>query len=524
MADREIVATYEYRDAEGALVAEKVRFEPKGFSWRMPGSDDFGLVGVAERDLPLYNLDKIMANPKAKVIFVEGEKSADALWAAGILATCLPGGAATKPSVAQVLPLKGRSVGLWPDKDSMGRALMRRVYDRLRNIALEIRAVYPKEIPAKGDAFDWLQQGYSKLDLASEWEANNMGILVDRELSVVNLADVEPSEVRWLWRKYLPSNMLVMLEGQKGVGKSWFTLQLASQVSNGEVPGADKKPLDLGEGKVLILAHEDPLAEVTVTRLKQMGAKRENITAISSVVDAETGEEEWIDLRKDLPTIEAYLSQDDYRLLIIDPINNYLDPNVDTYRDSSMRAVLSPLADMAQRLNVCVIGIRHLKKSREGDMLDWGVGSIAYGAVARVVLTLVHNPFEQGERLLVPTATNLTSTPWVQAFRIANEEEGGKEEARFEWLGSRSYTKDEVMDKMREELKGSAKKREQQIVEEFNQAIQEPKALTPRQLAERLKVSTSHVVRMLYDVGPDAYVGLDDPIRTELIEADLEKF
>jgi hypothetical protein len=257
-----------------------------------------------------------------------------------------------------------------------------------------------------------------------------------------------------------------------------------------------------------------------------MGADRSKIIRIESVANAETGEEEWIDLRKDLAAIETELAKDDYRLLIIDPINNYLDPaTVDTYRDSSIRAVLSPLADMAQRMNVCVVGIRHLKKSREGDMLDWGVGSVAYGAVARVVLTIVWNPFDEDgkERLLVPVETNLTAKPKPQAFQIALDEQG---DPAFEWLGEREYSKDAIMERMREEKKGAAKKQEKQTRSLFRDVIEKSsQALTPRELARELKVPISNVLKMLYDAGPEAYQGdLDTPIRTEFIHFDSEDF
>ena len=92
----EVVAEYSYKDPTTAKeIAKKVRYNPKAFVWEGKG--------VNERELPLYNAHKLANHPLDKVVlFVEGEKSADALGELGILAVCLPGGAAAKPTNDQL--------------------------------------------------------------------------------------------------------------------------------------------------------------------------------------------------------------------------------------------------------------------------------------------------------------------------------------------------------------------------------------------------------------------------------------
>ena len=96
-----------------------------------------------------------------------------------------------------------------------------------------------------------------------------------------------------------------------------------------------------------------------------------------------------------------------------------------------------------------VIGIRHLKKSREGDMIDWGVGSIAYGAVARMVITVLENPLDQDEKLFIPTATNITAPRNPQGFTITDVKDGN---AEFNWTGERNITKNELTRKSKKDL------------------------------------------------------------------------
>src|SRR3990167_5862434 len=320
------VAEYEYRDPEtGELVATKVRKEPKAFEWRQ-SSGEAGLGELTERDLPLYNAHRLAeADPEKLILFVEGEKAADALGKKlGVLAVCLPGGAATRPTSLQLSVLRGRKVALWPDKDGPGRALMRRTFEKLRGIADQLGAIYPEDVPAKGDPFDWLQLGHTREDLVAEWRRNPLDVLLAKQLSVVDLEGREPKEIEWLWPQYLPRRMLVMLEGQKGMGKSWLTLKLAAMVSTG---GLDFPvfPQAHAPAKTLLLSHEDPVDEVIVPRLIALGADMSNVKVLSSVVDNETGGEEWFDLKKHIELLENHLMQDKYDLLVIDPIKNYIE-------------------------------------------------------------------------------------------------------------------------------------------------------------------------------------------------------
>ena len=89
-AARRVVATYDYHDADGTVVMQAVRYDPKGFAQRQP--DGFGgwvwhLRGLDER--PLYRLPQILdAVAHGRTVWVaEGEKDVDALVLAGLDAT-----------------------------------------------------------------------------------------------------------------------------------------------------------------------------------------------------------------------------------------------------------------------------------------------------------------------------------------------------------------------------------------------------------------------------------------------------
>jgi hypothetical protein len=92
---------------------------------------------------PLLHLDELSQRLDAPVVLCEGEKAADA--AAELMpsyvATCWPNGSNSWHK-ADLTPLKGRAVLLWPDNDSSGQSCMEAVAEKLRDIgAASVQAI-----------------------------------------------------------------------------------------------------------------------------------------------------------------------------------------------------------------------------------------------------------------------------------------------------------------------------------------------------------------------------------------------
>ena len=165
---RRIVATYRYTDASGALLFEKVRYEPKDF--RIRHRDASGAkVWQLPRGIepPLYRLPALTAAMARgePVYLAEGEKDADRLAAAGLCATtgyegAAAGGQKPKWRDSYTTALAGADVVLLPDNDAPGRAHMRHVAAALAGKAL-VRWLELPGLPAKGDVSDWLDAGHS---------------------------------------------------------------------------------------------------------------------------------------------------------------------------------------------------------------------------------------------------------------------------------------------------------------------------------------------------------------------------
>jgi len=246
---------------------------------------------------------------------------------------------------------------------------------------------------------------------------------------VVRLADVSREEVNWEWEARLPRRRIVLVEGDPGVGKSWLALAIAAAITTGAPLPGQTAPREAGN--VLLLTAEDGLGDTVRPRLEDMGADLSRVTVLQAMRD-ERGNERHLSLVDDLGAVEAVLGEGGFKLLVIDPLNAYLGFALDTHRDAVLRAVLTPLALLAERWGVIVLCIRHLTKSARDKAIYRGQGSIAYTAAARVVFLVGVNPDDQRERVMVCLKNNLAPLPVALAFELS--------EGQFLWRGETSIS------------------------------------------------------------------------------------
>jgi putative DNA primase/helicase len=154
-----IRATYDYQDANGTLLFQTVRFEPKGFSQRRPDGAGGWIWNLRGVERVLYRLPELLGADPAETIWLpEGEKDVEALVAAGLVATTNPMGAGKwRSNYAKYF--RGRSVVLLPDNDAPGREHMLKVARSLVWVASSIKLLWLPNLPVKGDVSDWLSSG-----------------------------------------------------------------------------------------------------------------------------------------------------------------------------------------------------------------------------------------------------------------------------------------------------------------------------------------------------------------------------
>lgn len=157
---REIEATYDYRDENGQLLFQVVRFFGKDFRQRRPDGAGGWRWKLEDTRRVLYMLPELLAaDPSKPVYIVEGEKDVHALTSRGLVATTNPGGAGKWHFVADEAKraLAGRHVAIVPDADEVGRKHASKIRAALFAAVASLCIV---ELPAK-DVSDWLAAGHS---------------------------------------------------------------------------------------------------------------------------------------------------------------------------------------------------------------------------------------------------------------------------------------------------------------------------------------------------------------------------
>ncbi len=260
-----IQRVYSYFDVDGAEAYQVCRMYPKTFRQRRPdGSGGYIYKMDGVEPLP-YNLPAIIQNPGQPVFVVEGEKCADALIEAGLLATTNHGGSG-KWLDAHSAHLAGRSVIVMPDNDQAGRTHADKVIASLWGVADRIKRVELPGLPDKGDVADFL--GNHTLDEVMDIVRSAPVVTAQPEpgddAPEVEDGAVEPYHtmrrgevfamppVEFLVDGLLTDTGFAMMYGAPGTGKSFLAIDIALSVAHGrEWQGQDVK-----QGRVLYIAGE----------------------------------------------------------------------------------------------------------------------------------------------------------------------------------------------------------------------------------------------------------------------------
>jgi 5S rRNA maturation endonuclease (ribonuclease M5) len=157
-----VVAVYDYENADGELLRQVIRYEPRRprrFSQRRPDPSDGSVWNVDGVPETLYRLPEL--HEQSQVFVVEGEKDADRLWGLGLPATTNAGGAGKwrEEDTGQLHEAGVREVIVFPDNDTPGRKHADQVARTCQAAGLRVKLVELPGLPAGGDVSDWLNDG-----------------------------------------------------------------------------------------------------------------------------------------------------------------------------------------------------------------------------------------------------------------------------------------------------------------------------------------------------------------------------
>ncbi|MBQ5565149.1 MAG: AAA family ATPase, partial [Clostridia bacterium] len=199
------------------------------------------------------------------------------------------------------------------------------------------------------------------------------------ELRLINMADVEATDVQWLWYPYIPYGKITIIQGDPGEGKTTLVLNLAAILSRGEkLPETDT---DIEPVNIIYQTAEDGLSDTVKPRLIAANAK----------------------------------------LIILDPIQAYIGASVDMNRPNEIRDIMTHLKFVAEKYQCAVILIGHLNKATGMKASYRGLGSVDIQAAARSVLLVGRVKDNPTIRVMAPTKSSLAPEGEPIAFELNKE-------------------------------------------------------------------------------------------------------
>jgi putative DNA primase/helicase len=221
---------------------------------------------------------------------------------------------------------------------------------------------------------------------------------------LVKGSDLKPEPIHWVWNGWLAAGKVHILAGAPGQGKTTIAMAFAATVtSGGRWPDGSRCPA----GNVLIWSGEDDPADTLLPRLLAAGADASRIYFVPGArID---GEFQTFDPSRDMLALTEQCERiGNVSLIIVDPIVSA--DTGDSHKNTETRRALQPLVDLAASMNAALVGITHFSKNGQGgDPTQRVVGSIAFTAVARVVLVAAKVKSEEGEdrRVLARSKSNI---------------------------------------------------------------------------------------------------------------------
>jgi hypothetical protein len=429
-----LVATYRYEDAAGVAVGIKERWEPghdgrtKRFVWKHPD----GKIGKPAAAATLYRMPEVVTaiSDGETVHIVEGEKCADAMARAGLVATTNEDGAG-KWTQAHAEMLRGARVVVLPDADDVGRKHAQAVAASLAGVAASVRVVEVPGLAAKGDVADYLEKHTAdelravlapSPDAAwNEAVAQALADLVDAGVAAKpegsprrrfftrtgrNLIESTPPPTPWLVRGVLVAHGVQAIAAEPKNAKTWISVELAMAVASSS-PAFGHFPT-IGAAAHVALFQAEDAERSTRAKLRSLGAWRgfaaDELAAVVERVHVESLGSANLRHFDDLACIVASVRalHAPIALLVLDPLRDLHD--ADENDSKSMAEVAAALRALRTVLGCAVLFVHHSSKTNENTGKRRG-GQRMRGS------SVLHGAVDGGLYLDAPTG-NL-STEWT---------------------------------------------------------------------------------------------------------------
>ncbi len=250
----------------------------------------------------------------------------------------------------------------------------------------------------------------------------------------IPMADVKDEPKEYVYNPYIPRGKLTGGSGDPGVGKSKCIEGIAAKVTKGEpLLGI---PCDT-PGNVLLFSVEDDASDIKQT-LVSCGADLSKVFTLSeedSVLRA---------LGQSHLTFKSEIIEDAVKrfkpvMVVFDPLQAYVGPDVNPNDSVQMEAALAPIKSLAKRFNFAAVLVQHNNKMKDNTSLQArAAGTASLVGNYRSLLSIVRDPENPDENIVIHSKTN---NKRGKSIRYKIESIPGNEDfATVNFMGLEDYT------------------------------------------------------------------------------------
>lgn len=210
-------------------------------------------------------------------------------------------------------------------------------------------------------------------------ESADLDALFAQAQGMKDISEQEFPPLRWVVTNILPTGSFTLLSGGSKIGKTWMALQLASAVACGS-PFLGNEQFPCSQGEVLLLTLQLSKRQVK-DRLSKAGIVADNRVRVlcmwprgAVAVDAVRS---WKQLHPDCS------------LVLIDMLEQIRQRDANTENSYTVNtSELKQWSDLAQELDIGIVGLAHDKKAITGDFVTSILGSAGQGGACGTVWAL----------------------------------------------------------------------------------------------------------------------------------------
>ncbi len=178
---------------------------------------------------------------------------------------------------------------------------------------------------------------------------------------VLSMDQVQEMNMEWLIYGFIPKGAITIIAGPGGVGKTGIWCDIVASISAGkpcffEENDSAYSSIERKPHKVMFFSSEDDPRYSLKKRLRLCGAIMENIVTIP------ISDERFKRVKFNDPFLEELIKANDPALVVFDPLQSYIPPEVNMGYRNAMREILNPLIGYGEKYGVTTMIMMHTNK------------------------------------------------------------------------------------------------------------------------------------------------------------------